>query len=114
MLVNIINQRTATKNVLWPLFMLDGSMVSVWKSDLTKDTLITPRPRHFIASRDHSLVEGTVPKGSSKSMQGKELFACSSGLSTYSRTRNGKSEEHITVRNSYKNGNDPCSKMDII
>ena len=44
-------------------------------------------------------------------MQSKELFACSSGLSTY---EEHKSEEHITVRNSYKNGNDPCSKMDII
>ena len=84
MLHHIINQRTATKNVLWPLFMLDNSShVSVWKSDLTKDTLITPRPHHFIASRDHSLVERTVSKGSSKGMQSKELFACSSGLSTY-------------------------------
>ena len=80
-----------------------SSHVSVWKSDLTKDTLITPRPRYFIALRDHSLVERTVSKGSSESMQSNKLFACSSGLS------NGKSEEHITVRNSYKNGNDPCS-----
>ena len=87
MLDYTINQRTATKNVLWPLFMLDKAHrlreVSVWKSDLTKDTLITPTPRHFIASRDQSLVERTVPKGSSKSMQSRELFAYSSGLSTY-------------------------------
>ena len=60
-----------------------SSQLSVWKSDLTKDILITPRPHHFIASRDQSLVERTVPKGSSKSMQSRELFAYSSGLSTY-------------------------------
>ena len=60
-----------------------SSQVSVWKSDLTKATLNTPRPHHFIASRDHSFVERTVSQGSSKSMQSKKLFACSSGLSTY-------------------------------
>ena len=32
-----------------------------------------------------SLVEGTVSKENSKSMQSKELFACSSGLSTLQR-----------------------------
>ena len=82
MLDYIINQRTATKNVLAVAVVHVGqsSHFSVWKSDLTKDTLITPRPRHFIASRDHVLVERTVSKGSSKSMQSKELFACSSGI----------------------------------
>ena len=80
-----------------------SSHVSVWKSDLTKDTLITPRPRHFIASRDHSLVERTVSKGSSKAGN------CSHVQVDFRPTRNGKSEEHITVRNRYKNGNDPCS-----
>ena len=71
------------KRVVAVVHVGQSSQVSVWKSDLTKDTLITPTPRHFIASRDQSLVERTVPKGSSKSMQSRELFACSSGLSTY-------------------------------
>ena len=88
-----------------------SSQVSVWKSDLTKDILITPRQRHFIASRDHSLVERTVLKGSLKSMQARNS---SYGQVDFRPTRNGKSEEHITVRNSYKNGNDPCSKRDIV
>ena len=71
------------KRVVAVVHVGQSSQVSVWKSDLTKDTLITPRPHHFIASRDHSFVERTVSKGSSKGMQSKELFACSSGLSTY-------------------------------
>ena len=60
-----------------------SSQVSVWKSDLTKDTLNTPRLHHFIALRDHSLVKQTVSKGSSKSMQSKEMFPYLSGLLTY-------------------------------
>ena len=73
------------KRVVAVVHVGQSSQVSVWKSDLTKDTLITPTPRHFIASRDQSLVERTVPKGSSKSMQSRELFAYSSGLKFYLR-----------------------------
>ena len=62
--------------------VVDGvhfAQAQVRKADWTKDTLNTPRACQLFVTRNHSLVERTVSKGNSKSMQSKELFTCSSG-----------------------------------
>ena len=94
-MLDYIKIKVATKNVLWTLFMLDK---------LKYGKLIEPKtlrryqcktmPVRF-ASRNHSLVERTVSNCiKRKSMQSKELFACS--------TRNIKVRNKIFIHNVVK------------
>ena len=64
----------------------------VRKIDWTKDTLNTPRPCQFIASRNHSLVERTESEGNSKACKARNCWHVQVDLRLYN-------EEHITVRN---------------
>ena len=67
------------------MYVVHVGQAQVQIAELTKDTLSKPRACQLFASRNHSLVERTVTKENSKSMQSKELLACSSGLSTLQR-----------------------------
>ena len=110
MLDYIINQRTqATKNVLWLFFMLDkahrleyGILIQPLRHlEYTKTTHAILLPQRII----HYMNE-LYQKEAQKVCKARN---CSHVQVDFRPTRNGKSEEHITVRNSYKNGNDPCS-----
>ena len=84
-----------------------SSQVRVWNFELTIKTPLTHQDHAILFPQriTHYLNE-LYQKEAQKICKARN---CSHVQVDFRPTRNGKSEEHITVRNSYKNGNDPCS-----